>query len=103
MNTILVVCSSGLGTSLMIRLHLQSILRKYGVEANVEHTDVASLHTHRPALLIGARQIIETMDFSHHIDVIPLDNIVDRHYIENAVIANKTFREWVDRGEVGTG
>lgn len=103
MNTILVVCSSGLGTSLMIRMHMQSILRKYGIEANVEHTDVSSLHTHRPALLIGARHIIETIELSDHIDAIPLDNIVDRQYIENTVMENKTFREWVDQGEDDTG
>jgi PTS system ascorbate-specific IIB component len=98
MKTILVVCSSGLGTSLMIRLHLESILRKYGVQVNVQHTDMASLHTFNATIVIGARQIIEAVEQMYPINGVALDNIIDRQYIENTILQNQIFREWVNQG-----
>ena len=39
---IMAVCGSGLGSSFMVEMNIKKVLKKIGVEAEVEHSDLAS-------------------------------------------------------------
>lgn len=39
---IMAVCGSGLGSSFMVEMNIKKVLKKLGIEAEVEHSDLAS-------------------------------------------------------------
>jgi PTS system ascorbate-specific IIB component len=39
---ILAVCGLGMGTSLILRMNIEEVLRNSGTKASVEHSDVSS-------------------------------------------------------------
>lgn len=39
---IMAICGSGLGSSFMVEMNIKKVLKKMGVEAEVEHSDLSS-------------------------------------------------------------
>jgi PTS system ascorbate-specific IIB component len=91
---IIIVCNSGLGTSLMIRIHVQHILSELGVLATVEHTDLSSVSILDADIIIGAAQVIDTIEVPIEVEKIPLANIIDREYIKEKLCKSKIFLRW---------
>jgi PTS system ascorbate-specific IIB component len=97
MRKILVVCSSGLGTSLMIRLNLESILREMGMQVNVEHADASSISYHQADLVIGARQIVESLAERIGAEALGLASITDREHLRERLLASSFYQRWAAR------
>ncbi|GIP35098.1 PTS sugar transporter subunit IIB [Paenibacillus sp. J2TS4] len=98
MKTILVVCSSGLGTSLMIRLHLTSILQEIGLKAHVEQSDSSSIDLYNADLIIGARQIVAALDIAPDIERIALDSLTDKEHLRERLLASSWFQQGMGNG-----
>lgn len=94
MRRIIVACSSGLGTSLLIRLNLEALLREFGIEADVQHTDASSMYYHDADLIIGAKQIVESLQVPNGVEVVSLDDIVDRNYLREKMVKTNAFASW---------
>lgn len=90
----LVVCTSGLGTSLMIRLNLQAILAEIGLSADIEHTDVSSVHLYQPEVIIGDKSIMESIQGQTEAELISLVHVADRDELKQAILAS-TFIQHV--------
>lgn len=94
-----VVCTSGLGTSLMIRINLEALLREQGLRAYIEHMDVASLSLSSAAdIIVGAQHIVESLPsgLQGQTELIALDNIVDRNYLRSKLVASLRFQAWLE-------
>ncbi|WP_158587644.1 PTS sugar transporter subunit IIB [Neobacillus notoginsengisoli] len=92
MKTVLVVCSSGLGTSLMIRIYVEAICKEVGIKANVIQTDASSMNYYTADLIIGARQIIESLPNYGGIETVSLDKITDRKQIKDRILDSSLFQ-----------
>ena len=84
MTKILVVCGNGLGTSFIVSMNIQSILKDLGIEADVSHTDLATSKTEVADYYIGSKEIVENLEDGKR-NVIHLANIMDKKEIRNAL------------------
>lgn len=95
MKKIIVVCNSGLGTSMMIRLNVEALLKEFGVKAWVEHTDVTSMDAQDADLIIGSSYILDSLDSITGIEMIGLEDLIDRKYLRTRLTESITFQQWV--------
>lgn len=95
MKKILVVCTSGLGTSLALRLVIEKLVRENNLKVKVEHTDVGSANFMEADLIIGAKQVVDSLPAHDKIETIPLDDIVNFNYIRGKLMECDTIKNWV--------
>lgn len=57
---IMAVCGSGLGSSFMMEMNAKKALAKLGIEAEVNHTDLASVSVNDADVFIMASDIAES-------------------------------------------
>lgn len=95
MKKIVVVCNSGLGTSLMIRMNLEALLKEIGITVWVEHTDVTSVDSLGADLIIGLSNVTDSLEWVSGIEVIGLDDMVDRNHLKSKLMTSETFKLWL--------
>ncbi|AHG72342.1 PTS sugar transporter subunit IIB [Mannheimia bovis] len=66
---IMAVCGSGLGSSFMMEMNIKKALNKIGVEADVSHTDLASVTPNDADLFVMAKDIAASSN-------VPADKII---------------------------
>ncbi|MGO2751121.1 MAG: PTS sugar transporter subunit IIB [Pseudoclavibacter sp.] len=76
MTKFLAVCSSGLGSSFMVHLNIEKVLKELGVtEVTVDHADLGSVSRGDADTIFVGRDIAEAaQDLG---DVVALDSIID--------------------------
>lgn len=94
MRKIVVACNSGLGTSLMIRINLEAILRELNCGIAVEHTDVTSLRAYDAKLIVCSAHIYDSIEDAGPFEIIPLQHITDKQYLKNELLKSRTFQQW---------
>ncbi|GFN30133.1 PTS sugar transporter subunit IIB [Paenibacillus xylaniclasticus] len=99
MKQIVVACNSGLGTSLMIRLNIEALMRELGLEVVVEHTDVTSLRAHNAKLIVCSSYIMDSIEVADDKEIIGLDDIMDRQYLKHELMNSKVFLKWLSETE----
>jgi galactitol-specific phosphotransferase system IIB component len=78
----------------MVKILLERILREWGVQARVTNTDRSSIKAESPDLVIGAKQIIASIDLDDTIECIGLENLVDPHHLREKLQNSPTFQKW---------
>lgn len=80
---ILCVCGLGRGTSLLLKMNVDEVLKEMGIKANVENSDVSS------ASYMKADYIVTNKIFSEEIrnnaKIIIVENYFDKEEIKNAL------------------
>ena len=71
---ILVVCGNGLGSSFIAEMNVKKALQELNIEAEVNHTDLASAKTETVDYYIGSPEIMEQLAGNGR-KVIPLINL----------------------------
>ncbi|SES98340.1 PTS system, ascorbate-specific IIB component [Natronincola peptidivorans] len=99
MKKILVVCTSGLGTSLAMRLSIERFIRERNLKVKVEHADMGSANFIEADLIIGAKQVISCLSKQNDIETIGLEDIVRRRYIEEQLLNCDTIQTWLKEKE----
>lgn len=99
MKKILVVCTSGLGTSLAIRLFIEKFARENNLNIWVEHADVGSANYLKADLIIGAKQVIDCLPNQNEFETIGLEDIVNRNYITKQLFNSPTIQNWLREKE----
>lgn len=84
---ILVMCGNGLGSSFMIELNVKKVLKKLGIEAKVDHTDLTSAKSVEADIYVGAKDIIVNFK-KDNIKTVVLENIMDLNELETKLLAN---------------
>ncbi|MFC4555035.1 PTS sugar transporter subunit IIB [Georgenia faecalis] len=50
---VLAVCGLGMGTSLILRMTIETVLQRLGIRAEVDHTDVSAARSTQADVLVG--------------------------------------------------
>lgn len=94
MKKITIVCSSGLGTSLMVKIQLENILKEWGIFVTVTNTDQSSVMLESPDLIIGAAQIVEAIQMPTT-ECIALHNLINKEHLKEQLLNSPTIKEWM--------
>ncbi len=57
---IMAICGSGLGSSFMVEMNIKKVLKKMGVEAEVEHSDLSSATPGAADVFVMAKDIADS-------------------------------------------
>ncbi|WP_088832409.1 PTS sugar transporter subunit IIB [Paenibacillus tyrfis] len=78
---ILCVCGLGQGTSLILRMNVESVLRDLGVNADVEHTDVSSASGMAADHIITSNELAQSLQ-GHSANIVIVNNYFDLNEIK---------------------
>lgn len=78
---IMAVCGSGLGSSFMVEMNIKKVLKKIGVEAEVEHSDLASALPGAADVFVMGKDIAESATVPAD-KLIVLDSIISMPELE---------------------
>lgn len=81
---VLTVCGLGQGSSLILRMNVESVLKEMGVEADVDNSDVSTAVFEKPDLIITNKELAENLNNSS-IPVVIVKNYFDKNEIREAL------------------
>ncbi|MGV8981860.1 PTS sugar transporter subunit IIB [Clostridium sp.] len=74
---ILVCCGSGLGSSFMIQMNIEKVLKELNIEAEVDHSDLSSAMGMKSDIYVGTRDIASELTNLGG-QVISLNSMIDK-------------------------
>lgn len=83
---IMAICGSGLGSSFMVEMNIKKVLKKMGVEADVEHSDLSSAIPSDADLFVMAKDIAASASIPDN-QLIVITNIIDINELETKLRA----------------
>ena len=83
---IMAICGSGLGSSFMVEMNIKKVLKKMGVEAEVEHSDLSSAIPGEADLFVMAKDIAASASIPDN-QLIVITNIIDINELETKLRA----------------
>ena len=83
---IMAICGSGLGSSFMVEMNIKKVLKKMGVEADVEHSDLSSAIPSEADLFVMAKDIAASASIPDN-QLIVITNIIDINELEKKLRA----------------
>lgn len=78
---ILTVCGLGMGSSLILKMNVESVLKQHGIQASVEHMDVSS------AASASADVVITNAELVDNLQHMPCPVVIVNNYIDSKEIA----------------
>ncbi|MGG0643126.1 PTS sugar transporter subunit IIB [Sporosarcina gallistercoris] len=87
MKKVLVVCGNGLGSSMIVEMNANAILKELGLEASVSHTDLTTAKTEPADLYIGSEDIVGSLEDGKK-NIVMLKNIMDKKELRAALENN---------------
>lgn len=79
---ILTVCGLGMGSSLILKMNVEAVLKQHGIQASVEHMDVSSAASANADVVITNAELVDNLK---HLSC-PVVVVVVNNYIDNAEI-----------------
>ncbi|PKM50129.1 MAG: PTS ascorbate transporter subunit IIB [Firmicutes bacterium HGW-Firmicutes-7] len=85
MLKILVVCGNGLGSSFLMEMNINKVLKEIGAKVDVDHCDLTSAKGYKANIIVGTKDI--TSQLVGYAEVlVELNNILDIADMKNKVI-----------------
>lgn len=84
--TILTVCGAGVGSSMMVRMNVDDLLRPRGIKANIINSDITSSKGNKSDILITTQDIFNCIKDIQTSEVIILNNMVSTKELESKLI-----------------
>ena len=84
MIKILTVCGVGMGTSLLLRMYTEDVLREMGVEAKVEASDSTQARGARVDLILTSPPLVEKCS-GGHAEVQVIKSFLDKDEIRSVI------------------
>jgi PTS system ascorbate-specific IIB component len=84
---ILCVCGLGQGTSLILKMNVETVLSQLGIAADVDNTDVSSASSEQPDFIITSKELAESLA-SHPSKIVIVNNYFDMEEIKQALEEN---------------
>lgn len=84
---ILAVCGLGQGTSLILRMNIEDVLRELGVEAEVDHMDVSAAAAEKADLIVASPQLAPLLA-GHKAKVVVVNSYLNKAEIKKAIQEN---------------
>lgn len=89
MIEILCICGLGQGTSLLLRMNVEEVLKEIGIKANVDNTDVSSALSMRADYIVTNK--VFAQQITNNVPKIIVENYFDKEEIKNALL--KEFKK----------
>lgn len=83
MKEILCVCGLGQGSSLLLRMNVEEVLKEMGVKANVDNADVSSASSMRADYIVSNRLFAK--EIRNDVTKIFVENYFDKEEIRSAL------------------
>ena len=83
---IMAISGSGLGSSFMVEMNIKKVLKKMGVDAEVEHSDLSSAIPGEADLFVMAKDIAASASIPDN-QLIVITNIIDINELETKLRA----------------
>ena len=84
---ILCVCGLGQGTSLILKMNVETVLSQLGIDADVENTDVSSASSESPDYIMTSNELAQSLE-NHPSKIIIVNNYFDMNEIKEALESN---------------
>jgi ascorbate PTS system EIIB component len=84
---LLCVCGLGQGTSLILRMNIENVLRELGITADVDHMDVSSASSMDADYIVTNKELAESLT-NTNAKVIIVNNYFDQQEIKSALEEN---------------
>lgn len=84
---ILCVCGLGQGTSLILRMNVETVLGQLGIDADVENTDVSSASSENPDYIMTSNELAQSLE-NHPSKIVIVNNYFDMNEIKVALETN---------------
>lgn len=78
---IVTVCGMGLGTSLMLKMNIESILKKHGKSAQIDNVDLGSIKGIDADLIIASKEMEERLKDINHPKIF-INNLINKFELE---------------------
>ncbi|CAH0121744.1 MULTISPECIES: PTS sugar transporter subunit IIB [unclassified Paenibacillus] len=78
---ILCVCGLGQGTSLILRMNVESVLKEQGIQADVEHTDVSTASSMSADYIVTNSELAQSLQ-GHDAKIVIVNNYFDLNEIK---------------------
>lgn len=93
--TVLTVCGVGMGSSLMLRMTVEDVLKRMGIAAKVEATDVSSARGMKADVIIG--QGMHTEEFEGRAPVVVgITNFMDKDGLQERLTEAFQAEGWLE-------
>lgn len=83
---ILVCCGSGLGSSFMIQINIEKILKELNVEGKVDHADLSSAKGVKADIYVGTRDIASQL-YGLGGEVVSLNSMIDKNELKEKLVS----------------
>ena len=85
MLRIVTVCGAGVGSSMMLRVFTQQILKAEGIDAEVEASDIGSVNADSYDIVITTSDFADILR-SSSAKIIRIDNMMDKAYLKEQLL-----------------
>jgi|LSQX01.2.fsa_nt_gb PTS system ascorbate-specific IIB component len=83
---ILIICTVGVGSSLMLKTNVSKILSKHNIDAEIKNSDVTTAKGNEADIIITTPDLYENIKGIKAKKIVLLDNIVSKKGVEEKVI-----------------
>ncbi|GAA0316786.1 PTS sugar transporter subunit IIB [Bacillus carboniphilus] len=84
---ILAVCGMGFGSSLMLKMTADRVLKKHGIKADVEACDIGTANGIQADLILTNQEFVSQLE-GGRADVKAIKNIASETEVEQAILAH---------------
>lgn len=93
---ILVICGSGVGSSLMVSMNIKTILKDLNVRGvEVNNTDLASASPSSADVVVIGRDLSNSLSGYGAVEVIVLNSIIDKKELADKITASLAARDLI--------
>ncbi|WP_422445673.1 PTS sugar transporter subunit IIB [Thermoanaerobacterium sp. DL9XJH110] len=78
---IVTICGMGLGTSLMLKMYIEQVLRKRGQKAEISNIDLGSIKSANADLIIAPKEMMSQIK-DVTVDKIFINNLINKKELE---------------------
>jgi PTS system ascorbate-specific IIB component len=82
---ILAVCGMGFGSSMVLRMTIEAVLKEAGIDAGVATSDISSAKTERADFIVTSAEFSELLS-GMNIPIVTVKNYVDRQEMKEKLI-----------------
>ncbi|MDV3426748.1 MAG: PTS sugar transporter subunit IIB [Bacillota bacterium] len=83
---IVTVCGMGMGSSLILKMNIDDILRKNGIDAEVEACDLGSVTGRAVDILVTTNELKSQLE-EKGFNIVYVNNVIDKKAIEEKILA----------------
>lgn len=83
---IICVCGYGLGTSLILKMQLEEVLKEAGIEANVEPLDITSAAGAKADIIFTSEEFHDQLAEANTIPVIAISDYLNKELLQQTAL-----------------